>query len=115
MSLKSWLKEFYPIKADKVSEKDALQHSLLKWRGALKTNLKKHRLKIHYKRITDKEGKYFNFHGLTCALCCVFRNTCVNCSLRSCGCLYSDFGVTDDPKPMIKLIRAAIKESDGKC
>ena len=44
MSLKTWKKEFYPISASRV-RKDAIaaiEHSLRKWRGLTKDQMKRH-------------------------------------------------------------------------
>jgi len=44
MSLQSWMGEFMPVPASHAvtSELEAVQHSLQKWRGLTKENLKKH-------------------------------------------------------------------------
>lgn len=47
MSLETWKAEFYPVDADKVSEADALDHSLRKWIGLKSENLKKHDVVPH--------------------------------------------------------------------
>lgn len=45
MSIKTWKEEFYPVKPRKsMTTKEAIEHSLRKWEGLRKSNLKKHGL-----------------------------------------------------------------------
>lgn len=81
MSLKTWKKEFYPIDADETTKKEAAAHSLRKWKGLTKENLRKHGL---YRDMTtlreagregaspydaDGELTFFPIDADTCALC----------------------------------------------
>lgn len=66
-----WLEEFYPIPAadlKKASDEECLNHSIRKWSGLLKKNLKKHKVKFSNYAV---EGDSFKLHiaGNTCALC----------------------------------------------
>jgi len=46
MTIKTWKEEFYKVKPSKrMSKVEAIQHSLLKWQGLTKSNLKKHGVK----------------------------------------------------------------------
>lgn len=72
MSIKTWKKEFYPIKAKKMSMLQAVKHSLLKWQGTLPSNLKRHGVEYDnadqylFDLETDEE---FDFDSDSCALC----------------------------------------------
>ena len=76
MSLNSWKKEFYGKMSDaKKSEIKALQHSIQKWTGLLKKNLKKHKCNISFVDIYDDGDEPFSISGDTCALCERHRNS----------------------------------------
>jgi len=68
MSLKTWKKEFYPIPADKCPKSKAIAHSLQKWTGALKKNLKKHGCFIAATSVDDDDDRLL-FGIDTCAAC----------------------------------------------
>lgn len=69
MSLKSWRAEFYPVDATEVSTKDALEHSIQKWKGLLPANLEKHYV-IHYdNEVVDPSGDSLDIDSTSCALC----------------------------------------------
>lgn len=107
MSEASWKKKFYPIDADLVDEEDAIKHSLVKWYGLRKENLKNHGL--------SEPPIYIDAD--TCALCHHYDNgfdSCWKCPLyqflgRSCASgvnggeyyCYMDYG---DPEPMIAAL-----------
>ena len=130
MSLKTWKKEFYPTAPTKCkTEKAAVKHSLQKWTGALKENLKKHELECASSGLfevgTDDVDSSFYFDEHTCALCKVHRDTegcvkCEDCVLfglrdgRSCdigaGAPYITFLTTNNPKPMISILKKALKK-----
>ena len=86
MSLSTWKKEFYPKNANKVSKKEALNHSLQKWNGLLKKNLKKHKVEIHIGALHDQNDLFYDA-GLeidysSCALCFYYmENSCKLCPL----------------------------------
>jgi hypothetical protein len=72
MSVFTWKKEFYDVKpsAD-MTRKQSIAHSLKKWKGLTKENLKKHGLtiKADTPAIYDTEGKAFDIDCDSCALC----------------------------------------------
>lgn len=132
MSAESWKKEFYPITAQRCSKKKAVEHSLQKWTGALKKNLKKHGL----------TAVPINFDSNTCALCVRYADldftgdgdgdVCGPCPLYmhlgnrcfydSWLDVYNEDGTYPydywkdkrDPKPMIKALRATLKKEPKK-
>jgi len=127
MSINTWIHEFYATNADDVvSKKQAVKHSLKKWKGALKKNLKRHSVSYqdhHIKNAgSDSLVGAFRFDGTTCALCSLYAFNdhssihCKKCPLgklvgQSCGL---DAGkeydrAADDPKPMIKALRKTLK------
>lgn len=79
MSFESWVKEFYPVKAEDCPREEAAAHSLQKWKGALPENLEKHGVKFEGYKLFD-ELHSINFNYSSCALCA--RNSyCSTCSL----------------------------------
>lgn len=133
MSLKTWMKEFYPILAYRCSKKQALEHSLRKWEGALKKNLKKHCVRYALWSIEEPDaGLYFEslrFISDTCALCNHYEtnelsdaDSCMQCPLRKMTGAPCDFDEEapwrkskNDPMPMIRALRKAIKlTKEGK-
>jgi hypothetical protein len=84
MSVESWRNEFYPIDAaylvdvlDNEPQPDLdansidiklIEHSLLKWKGALKENLEKHESSYSRGVILDRDDCLV-FDSSTCALC----------------------------------------------
>jgi len=130
MSLKSWEKEFYPVDAKTVAEISNLamfQHTLLKYKGARKENLKKHRVKIINCRIfSERRSAYgypFKFTDSTCSLCFAYHNIgyCTSCPIHKAGqdcntvdnCPYQKF-LDGDPEPMIELMLKLIKKEKIK-
>lgn len=112
MSEETWLAEFYPIPADKVSAEDALDHSIKKWEGALKKNLKKHGLGC----------PPMDFDGHSCALCVHHLDEfCEHCPLSivrgdvACDELrpyerkapYAQYIVKGNPRPMLTWLKKA--------
>lgn len=80
MSLQSWLNEYYSLEPFSeratCSDETAIQHSLKKWKGTLKPNLKKHSVQYRNYAIFDEAGNVFNFYSNTCSLCYRYdRNT----------------------------------------
>jgi len=76
MSLETWKKEFYPVPASTVSEKNAVKHCLQKWTGLLKKNLRKHSVKSY--DICDSIGT----GSTSCALCLYYLDdNCVSCPI----------------------------------
>lgn len=130
MSVASWKKQYYPVNCGEMkTEREALTHSLRKWKGLRAAPMKKHGLvKAPYSPIlTDKQLNQFRADGDTCALCDLYINaiheTCEDCPLSrqrhgfSCDeklfserySPYTSFRDYDDPEPMITLLKAAIK------
>ena len=133
MTLENWKKEFYPITANEFvgsskTEKDYIEHSLLKWTGLLPENLAKHDVEKGSFYILDKE-RIFGIHSLSCVLCEVYDNkTCGTddfvspgkCPLvkvlgNRCDSKFVDHSVyvtwieEDDPKPMIEALQKALE------
>lgn len=128
MSVETWIKEFYPVLAEDCTRKNALEHTIRKWRGALPHNLKRHRVIIRDQRIEDedkevKEGleeTIFWFDTETCALC--WRYPCSECPLyrlRDASCVEDNertrgpyLAFVDDmcgARPMLRLLYKARK------
>ena len=127
MSLKTWKKEFYPVPASKVSKENAVAHSLKKWQGLTKTNLKKHSVihDVDHNKITD--GKDFlGIEASSCALCChhyesgpgcptcplsIARGVveCASCTPREETAPYSYWVFHSNPAPMIRWLKKALK------
>jgi hypothetical protein len=116
-----WRKKFYPVEANKVSEKDAIQHSLTKWIGARKENL------------GDLENPPIHFYSSSCALCWHYIEThnsevraCLECPLfklrgKPCDqCIYGEENVAPfhawlygNPEPMIELLERALAAQEA--
>ena len=120
MSEQSWRNEFYPVPAGQCPKEDALAHSVLKWRGLLKRNLKKHLLRLP--PISVSAG--------SCALCQHWygEGECEGCSLAEylerscyrntdCASPYTAYMTNGDPQPMISALRAtqnALQQAEEK-
>lgn len=135
MGIKTWMKEFYPVPAstfqresNKTDNKEvlkAVKHSLKKWEGLTAKNLAKHNCNyaLDVCRVEDRSrNNQFGIDCDTCALCFYYHNDCRDCILfkiRKCGCdelkggeentPYSSLTYDADPKPMIALLRKALK------
>lgn len=122
MSIETWKREFYPYPAnDPRAKLDPIGHSLQKWRGALKSSLRRHNLTLVRDELYDRGGKSFRFDSTTCSLCVVYYNPsvthvndrCKRCPLsqamggRSCELIlnspFSEF-IEGDPKPMLRAL-----------
>lgn len=143
MSLETWKKKYYPIPADKVTKAGAIQHSLTKWIGLRKTNLREHGLLIGVRGLSAPEMPllWLEINSTTCALCCLYygklpkreNGPCFNCPLYkvrggyACDCFtpskdgngeapWVAFSLDDDPEPMIKCLRNAlsVRRKGGK-
>lgn len=114
MSIKSWKKEFYSIKAKDASH--PLEHSLVKWIGLRHENLKRHELHVQeFSNIGDKKGNIFRVDSSSCALCLEVNTNCSNCCLESCSHEFDKWEDDHNPEPMIKLLlKAAAKSAGGK-
>ncbi len=113
MSISTWKKEFYPTPASRCSKKNALAHSLRKWEGLLKKNLRKHGV------TWDDAWGLLNKSGDSCALCMRHR-ACVGCPIcvagLSCVTVGND-GLFDksfdntDARPMVYALRKLVREA----
>lgn len=132
MSLATWKKEFYPKSANsRMSKRDAILHSIRKWEGLRKENLRKHGLKFEIvsKSIVDKNGSEMEIDVSSCALCVKYYysnknlDRCVECPLqktlgRPCdqddASVYNRFlrSVRRTPEPMIKALNLTLKNLD---
>lgn len=89
MSLKSWKREFYRVDADSVeAKKNPIKHSIKKWEGLLKKNLKKHKLRFEFGAIWYGDDidttEVYEASIDTCALCQCYSvgvGTCIACPL----------------------------------
>ena len=145
MSIATWKAEFYPVSAQVAEHKATksllprdkaialLEHSILKWRGLLPSNLAKHRLNAYgcMLIIDDRTGKEFPISTETCALCVAYRNdnilfndysgitpNCRECPLAkhsgfSCDAdhnpHFNAWRANNDPRPMLKALRATLR------
>ena len=71
MSLSSWIKKFYPVKASQLknaSDLKCVKHALRKWKGAKSKNLKQHG--VSYKEFIIEDTSWsFSFDSDSCSLC----------------------------------------------
>ena len=86
MSLYSWSKEFYPVKASKVHMSKATEHSLRKWEGMRPENLEKHGLRVSSDGYAIQEKDDLSIKlGIddsSCALCYHYvKENCIFCPL----------------------------------
>lgn len=101
MTLKSWLKEFYPTRADEfkvlqLSPKNKLaatEHSLQKWRGLTPENLKKHGVAVNdVREVVDAadcagsmsggfDEHYLGVDSHSCSLCQLTEGECSRCPI----------------------------------
>lgn len=90
MTLKTWKKEFYPITAKQAARGSvikALQHSIQKWEGLKKSNLRKYGVEtnLSFHRILDDDDCHMNIDAESCALCHKFYmkndGSCEGCPL----------------------------------
>lgn len=123
MSLETWKAEFYPTPANEVPAHDALAHSIQKWTGLLKKNLKKHGVRIGWKELVGPDSSLRIAAG-TCALCIHHYGfpECRNCPLfQSRGGVRCDKTHDDeffppykrfldgDARPMLNALKKAQK------
>lgn len=112
MSIETWKQEFYPVPASEATSDvhTALDHSIRKWTGLLKKNLKKHGLTASWPRIWEGR-KSFPITTDTCALCHLYHDACDLCPLGGCGpfsafCIWAEIG---DARPMLTKLKQARK------
>ena len=84
MSIESWKAEFYPIGAKDVPKQHALGHSIIKWHGLRKENLRKHGCRILWRsEVVDDAGCGLEIDANSCALCTYYwsHSGCGSCPL----------------------------------
>lgn len=135
MSLGTWKAEFYPKPASRVSRKDAMAHSLQKWKGLTKAALKRHWLKARDGSIDDGVSSMF-VGGEACALCVRYqdrylvdaRAACAACPLAKSragtpcthavdasepfGGPWGRFVDDGDARPMIRALQKAARNAN---
>lgn len=128
MTLKSWCKEFMPkMPTKRLTKLQAIEHSLRKWKGLTKANLKKHDLSREHYWIEDGEkDSLLDIDADTCALCVkyyddkadTFRDACLACPLfrtlgKPCDHLksspYAIWKDTGNPNPMIRALEKTLE------
>ena len=125
---KQWLKKFYPKEARDTSKKEALDHSLRKWRGL--RVLREYSLYKQNNNVITVKGDHtlIIVDGITCALCCHHSN-CSSCPLpavhdntpcdkMALGELVSPYRAftqaSSDTEPMIKLLETAKRKQNNE-
>lgn len=120
MSLETWKDEFYPVEALAVLKKDAVEHSLRKWRGLRAANRAKHGVVLEACGIVrGDDGAGLVIASSTCALCMWYSDSvgyCRRCPIvkcNGCGCdgdgsPYVEFLGRGDPEPMIALLEKTL-------
>lgn len=128
MSIKTWKKEFYPVSAQSVSKKNSIAHSLRKWQGLTKANIKKHDLIRDGACLESSDGfNYFSVDSDSCALCQKYIDhnraddiSCFECPLydllgKSCDqgnkSPYVIWWDTGNALPMINALKKILKIS----
>lgn len=135
-TIDDWIKEFYPIEACNVKggNKELLEHSLRKWKGATKENTEEYNCTyneycIEAREIRPNMGRLVLGFGYdTCALCQVHKHTTFGCTEYNCNkCIIAVSGnppcsvrgsayskSEDDPSPMIALLEKLLQETNEK-
>ena len=128
MSLQTWKQEFFPIEPSKrMTKKQAINHSILKWTGLTKGNLKKHGVVQNGNEI--RYGwDWMDITSGSCALCVKYLDgewvdqlgACKRCPLAQhlghpCEGVgsnrpYSKWLDTGNANPMIKALKALLEE-----
>jgi len=136
MSIQTWKKEFYSSSAKSTSKKNSIAHSLRKWQGLTKANIKKHDLIKDGACLesSDESIAYFSVDSDSCALCEKYMdhfraddNPCFLCPLynllgKACdkgnSSPYVIWWDTCNAKPMInalkKILAQELKNNKGK-
>lgn len=135
-TLNDWIKEFYPIEACYVKggNKELLEHSLKKWKGATEENTEAYNCaytdydiiaKCSISNMANLDRLAFGFGYTTCALCLTHKhksqfdgdwydcNKCIivlsgNPSCVTRGSAYDKS--KNDPAPMIALLEKLLQE-----
>ena len=133
MSVATWKEEFYPLRAFEFNfsgtEREAIEHSLLKWRGLLPDNLARHGVEHTLDYIRADGEERFHINSNTCALCIKFLPTegqdCRNCPLfklldgKRCDYYsvnhntspYGHLLRNGNPLPMVLLLEKALAQN----
>lgn len=137
-TLSDWMLEFYPVKACNVKgdNKELLEHSLKKWRGATKENTETYNCeymdyiittKCTLSEMKDQGHLIFGFGYATCALCLARRTKnqfgsywydCDKCIIVLSGnppCTTEGSAYAkskNDPAPMITLLEKLLQETN---
>lgn len=128
MSIETWKKEFYPVRAtSRMSKKAAIEHSIKKWEGLLPENLKKHEVVIDVCGDVHDDEINFEICDESCALCQKYvHERCIKCPLYEklgfgCGkgaiedgdgwVYYMEEG---DPELMLKNLRSLLVDEVKK-
>jgi hypothetical protein len=126
MSIKTWKKEFYTKPLKKWSDKECAEHTLKKYTGTMKSNLKRHGVvKSGLTCLSDDITiNFFEFGADSCSFCKkYYQYDCEGCPLEELGkgCLFSEtlspyeyFCSDNNPKPMINLMKRIIKRCNDK-
>lgn len=132
MTLKTWRDEFMPkMPTKRMTKRQAVEHSLRKWEGLTKKNLKKHGVFKSDWFIEDDNDdvsidantcalcvKYFDAktdildtHDDECRKCPLFKTLGEPCDGRSGSQVNSPYNIwrlQDNPLPMIKALRKTL-------
>lgn len=126
MSLATWKKKFYATPASSVRGRvNCVKHSLRKWRGLRKSNLRAHDILQDYKNIYGIAGECLTIDEVSCALCqqyvddSALAQRCIRCPLsktlddRRCDWKedspYGKWLETGDALPMIRALERTLK------
>jgi len=129
MSFHTWVAEFYPKPADKVKKKDAVAHSLQKWKGLTPENMARHEVTFDFRAgivyLVEVPHKILTIRidDSSCALCHHYFSEpdCKDCPItkfrnRRCYGSLSDpwaaFRDDRDPKPMIRCLEKVLANVD---
>lgn len=88
MSIESWKAEFYQTDAKSTSSIfEALDHSIVKWKGMLPRNASRHGIthECGSGYICDETGHAIPMDNHSCALCMYMNDRCADCPLRLVG------------------------------
>lgn len=132
MNSQDWLRKYYPIEpSQKMTKRQAIEHSLRKWKGLLPKILEKHELEKMGRFVVEL---YSNAHILeidasSCALCVKYIGNKYSQKLDECTACplakhlgnpcdksgygnrpYSTWKETGDARPMIKALKALLEE-----
>lgn len=130
MSIKTWMKGFYPVSSkERMTRVAAIEHSLRKWIGILPENLEKHSVQDGVPHLRDGDGLIFQVDSSSCALCVKYADDeCIDCPLahtlgHTCDGHKSEIGrewdkkrfpwlcwhKDRDPKPMIEALQKSLR------